>query len=122
MQPNTFYNKAHRDQYLAWIIERIQSGEMARTLHERGMDEQKPIPQMPHVIAKIENFIGDTVKLRHQFEQYAVVLEQALDLIGDDTGEFSQDLKKVQVRIIASVRHCLDIENQLIHAQEETQP
>jgi negative regulator of sigma E activity len=40
MQPNTFQNKAHADEYGAWIMERIRTGELTETLHRRHMTIQ----------------------------------------------------------------------------------
>jgi hypothetical protein len=37
MKANTFQNKAHADEYRAWMRERIESGELKETLRRRHM-------------------------------------------------------------------------------------
>ncbi len=36
MKANTFQDRAHAEAYRAWIMERIQSGELRETLRRRG--------------------------------------------------------------------------------------
>jgi hypothetical protein len=54
MKANTFQNKAHAEEYRAWIKERIESGELAETLRRR------------HMIIQLE---PETIKLWQRIQQ-----------------------------------------------------